>query len=67
VEAVLEASQLTVVGAPEALTKYLEYIVIGESGMFTPILIISTGGKDDPRLDSFFRLGKILRCFIRRW
>jgi hypothetical protein len=62
-EATLGDLQSTAVGSPEFLTKFLEYIAIGESRTFTPTLTIMTGDKDDPRFDPFFRFGNILRYF----
>jgi hypothetical protein len=50
--------------SPEFLSRFRQYIDLGQTRRFKPNFTVMTADKDDPRFDGFYQNGNIVRYFI---
>ncbi len=56
--------QSTVVGTPEFVTRFRQYLDLAATRAVTPAFTVMTPDKDDPRFDEFYLRGNEVRAFV---
>ncbi len=56
--------QSTIVGTPDFLQRFRQYLDLLETRSFAPNFTVMTADKDDPRFDKFYVAGNVLRMFV---
>ncbi|MEZ4886768.1 MAG: hypothetical protein R3E32_18715 [Chitinophagales bacterium] len=56
--------QSTVVGTPDFLQRFRQYLDFLDTRSFAPNFTVMTADKDDPRFDKFYVAGNVLRMFV---
>ena len=56
--------QSTVVGSPEFLTRFRQYLDLAATRTVTPAFTVMTPDKDDPRFDEYYVRGNEVRMFV---
>jgi hypothetical protein len=63
-EATLGDLQATEIDSPVFISRFNEYLKIFKNSSFSPSITTITADKDDPRFDSFYKNGNIIRYFL---
>ncbi|MPR36880.1 hypothetical protein [Salmonirosea aquatica] len=63
-EVTLGDLQSTVVGSALFTTRFRQYLDIAYTRTFKPSFTVITADKDDPRFDSFYQTGNLVRYFV---